>query len=95
MAARKTIKVQELKRLINDMIKGSVNEYKEGRIALAVLLETVLMDTGNYHGFRYLNPDDMKDVQGTTVGINAVDYSKDPTMEEKFDGTDSTRVEYF
>lgn len=50
---RKTITVDSLKSRVNHMLAESVPEVKEGRIALHVLLEGVLMDTGNYHGFRY------------------------------------------
>jgi len=95
MASRKTIKVEYVKERANDMLLKSADHLAEGRKAVTHLLESTLHDTGNYRGFRYLTPNDMKDVQGSTVGINEVDFSADPTMEEKFDGTDSTRVEYF
>ena len=48
---RKTIKVETLKAKVNAMLEKSDNDRVEGRQALAVLLETILMDTGNYHGY--------------------------------------------
>ena len=50
---RKTVTVESLRNHVNHMLTESVDDAKEGRIALHVLLESVLMDTGNYHGFRY------------------------------------------
>ena len=50
---RKTITVEDLKVRVNNMIERS-NSTPEARRALGVLLETVLMDTGNYNGFNYL-----------------------------------------
>jgi len=93
--ARKTIKIQDLKDKINGYLRKSADNLKSERRGMAVVLSGVLHDTGNYRGFCYLTPDQMKDEKGSTVGINAVAYDKDPTMEEKFDGTDDTRVEYF
>lgn len=52
---RKTVPVEDLKKQINMMLRDSVDEAIEGRIALAIVLERVLMDTGNYRGFRYQN----------------------------------------
>lgn len=50
---RSTTKVDDLTVTVNHMIAASPDEDKQARIALSVLIETVLMDTGNYHGFRY------------------------------------------
>lgn len=54
MTTRKTIPVEDVKRMANDMLRDSVDDMTDGRIAVAILLEQVLMATGNYHGFRYL-----------------------------------------
>lgn len=53
MPKRQTIKVNDLRIMVNGMIADSVDEVKEGRVALSVLLEKVLHETGNYRGFRY------------------------------------------
>lgn len=52
--ARKTIEIDRLRTMINTMLEQSKDELTEGRTALAGLLETALMETGNYKGFRYL-----------------------------------------
>lgn len=52
--ARKTIAVSELVTRVNHMIAATADPRREERQALAVLLESVLMDTGNYRGFNYL-----------------------------------------
>ena len=54
MAARKTVKVSEVKDLANKMLANSVDELTEGRQAVASMIEHVLMDTDNYKGFGYL-----------------------------------------
>ena len=52
--ARKTIEVAKVKDLINGMLANSTDDHVEGRRALALALESVLLETDNYHGFRYL-----------------------------------------
>ena len=54
MPKRKTIDVEALKEHANKMLRDSVDEVTEGRISVAVFIEWVLMETGNYKGFRYL-----------------------------------------
>lgn len=55
--ARKTIEVETVRELVNRFIaksaEGGLSE--DGRQILATLIEAVLMQTGNYHGFRYLD----------------------------------------
>ena len=51
---RKTIHVSDLKNRINDMLQQSIS-YEEKR-ALCVLIEDVLFDTDNYHGFKWNLP---------------------------------------
>ena len=55
--ARKTIEVSTVKDHMNMILANSDDELSEYRVALAHALEWVLMDTGNYHGFRYLEWD--------------------------------------
>lgn len=54
MAKRKTFSVAELKARVNRMLTESKPEMVESRVTAACLLETVLHETGNYLGFRYL-----------------------------------------
>jgi hypothetical protein len=56
-ARRKTFDVDDFRITVNAMIADSHNSAREGRIALALLLENVLMKSGNYKGFRYSDGD--------------------------------------
>lgn len=49
---RKTVPVEDLIERVNRMI--DLARTPGERTTLAVLLESVLMDTGNYNGFQYL-----------------------------------------
>lgn len=49
------ISVDKLKRDINHMLEFSIDEKVEGRVALSILLEKELMETGNYDGFKFLD----------------------------------------
>lgn len=56
----KTVRVEDLRLRVNNMIAASWEQSPsgtgaEGREALAVLLESILMETGNYQGFSYLD----------------------------------------
>ena len=91
MAKRKTIKVDDLTRKINDMILHSPDDSKQRREGLMAAIESVLHDTGNYEGFNYLTADMMKrSKNGESVGIN-----REHTTGDKFDNTDNTRVYYY
>ena len=88
---RKTIKVEEVKILVNHMLLNSCDDNRSGREALQTLIETILMETGNYNGFNYLTPVHMATSKnGTTYGI---DFNKD--KDHWFDDTDHTRVFYY
>lgn len=54
MAARKTIPVERIKEQVNHFLAHSKDEDKDARLATANLLYSILMETGNYHGFTYL-----------------------------------------
>ena len=50
---RKTIAVGDLKEMVNRALRQDVpEEYRHG---LCSLLESVLMTTGNYHGYNYVD----------------------------------------
>lgn len=53
MAQRKTFKVEELKKRVNSWLASEYSTPQERRGAYAVL-ESILMETGNYKGFGYL-----------------------------------------
>ena len=56
MSTRKTIEVETIKTMVNDMLEKSIPELVEGRESLAILLSNILMETGNYHGYIQDNP---------------------------------------
>jgi hypothetical protein len=90
--------VEDLKDFANNQLKSSVRyerqkESFEGidaelRKGVMLMIEAVLMDTGNYKGFRYLAVDEVP--TGCTPGIR-----RDRGDEKKFENTDNTRVRYF
>jgi len=63
--ARRTIEVAKLRDKVNEMIAYSHEHHrttaKQNRYALGTLLENVLMETGNYQGFRYLEDPEVVD----------------------------------
>lgn len=54
--ARKTVSVESVKNTVNEML-ANPNVTFDARVSVSVLLESVLMDTDNYKGFRYLEWD--------------------------------------
>jgi len=54
MPSRKTINVDRVRELANRMLRESVDEVTEGREGVYVLLEEILMETGNYKSYDYL-----------------------------------------
>jgi hypothetical protein len=84
---RKTIEVARIKEIVNDMILNSLDDDKSSREHMSLVLEAVLIETGNYSGFQYLSRHDMESsFNGTSYGIND---------DLTFGGTDRTRVRYF
>lgn len=71
MAARKTYPVEDLKVFVNDAL-ASESSTLDGRVAASIILERVLMDTGNYKGFQYVLPGG--DQVPTQVVANSDDY---------------------
>jgi hypothetical protein len=98
MARRKTMNVEDLRNYANNQLSTSIryerqkhmieNIDAEFRKGVMAMIESVLMDTGNYKGFRYLAVDEVP--AGCTPGIR-----RDRGAEKQFDGTDNTRVRYF
>jgi hypothetical protein len=87
--AKTTIKVDELKSMINLAIASDCSLRSEVRAAYANLLEQVLNNTGNYKGYRYLTENEIP------VGFKPGIRTWSTSAEKRFDNTDNTRVEYF
>ena len=56
MRARKTIKVSTIKNSLNGMLEQDIGV--QSKATICCILENILMDTGNYHGFRFDMPTD-------------------------------------
>lgn len=50
---RKTIEVDKVRRLANDYLTNSAPPNDRERAGVASLLEQILLETGNYHGYGY------------------------------------------
>lgn len=57
--SRKTINVEYLKNWANVMLEGDDQENRKVRLGVCLMLEEVLMETGNYNGFKYLEQYDI------------------------------------
>ena len=88
--ARKTIGIENLRMMINDYLMNTTDgpHGRSERIAYISLIDRVLLDTGNYKGFRYLSEKDLR--PGWKPGIRF-----DENEKPHFDDTDKTRVYYF
>ena len=85
--ARKTVDVSFIRNHVNGFLADSTVD-SSARQAMMTILEDVLFETGNYHGFSYLTKNQVP--EGQLPGI----YPEGKTMEEKFENTDTTRVCY-
>jgi hypothetical protein len=90
---RKTIAVERIKEIINEQLKNDKlsQDAKEG---LCGVLEIVLMETGNYHGFNHLgwlNGGSQDWIDGVNRGI----YSEtDYVTKQAFIGPEFDRIYY-
>lgn len=83
---RKTFDVAVVKDLANKELLNSPDDEVGDREGIIYMIEHILMSTGNYKGFSYLNNQDMlNSTYGTTVGI----------INGSYENTDYTRVHYF
>jgi hypothetical protein len=80
------------------MLLNSSDSDQYTRDTMITFLENVLMETGNYKGFRYLIEEDMaKSEYGVIPGRyvpTGVDLTE-LTIDQQFANTDCTRVQYF
>ena len=68
---KKTIKVSELVDQANKSFRDSKNEWREQRRAIQTFVETILHETGNYNGFRYLS--EKESHAGHTYGVEWIE----------------------
>lgn len=79
MKRRKTLEVQEIKDKANQVFRASGDEFKTGRASVKLFVEDILMQTGNYKGFRYLSKDE---TEGRTFGIRFT-HDNTPVFEDQ------------
>lgn len=79
-AARKTVPVEAVRDRVNHFLTHSQNHETAARKALASLLESILLETGNYKGFLYLASELQTGPDGIEAGLR--------------DGYDDTRRQY-
>lgn len=90
--AKKTISVEYIRGFVNDSLQNSTcsPDVREGMIAL---LERTLHETGNYHGFRYLDACELPPNQMPGIMFVYEDGNRKPVFPK--DETDETRRHYF
>lgn len=86
MGKRSTFPVQDLKGIVNNMLAKSIDEAKQQRQGMIAVIERVLMDTDNYHGFQYL---DSEFEPKRATDEHGIPYPK------LRDGYDDTRRRYY
>jgi hypothetical protein len=89
MAKRKTVSVEALTEQANYLLAND-KHGPEHRFGVMALIETVLHDTGNYRGFRYLEISEVP--KGCLPGINA---GPAVSCTQKFEYTDTTRIRFY
>ena len=93
--SRKTFSVEALKNRVNGFISADSNRDPAARQALSFQLESILLETGNYEGFTYLDAREL-DIAGAAPGINTKPNGQAiDDYDAQFAGTDSSRRKYF
>jgi hypothetical protein len=95
MKTRKTIAVESIKNRINSMLLNSSDSDRYARDTMISFIENVLMETGNYKGFRYLIEEDMEKSEYGIIPGRHFPTDVELTIDQQFANTDCTRVQYF
>jgi hypothetical protein len=77
------------------MLLHSSDSNQYTRDTMITFLENVLMETGNYKGFRYLIDQDMEKSDYGVVPGRHFTTDIELTIDQQFANTDCTRVQYF
>ncbi len=98
--ARKTIEIETLKNLVNDILANTTNDFgptRDIRRGAMNVLEAALHNTGNYRGFRNLMLKDVPLGEKPGIAVNETGLIEHTPIEVRFDKatTDNTRVHYF
>jgi len=87
---RKTIEVERLVEMVNNVLQHSAADQVGIRHGMINMLESVLFETKNYKGFRYLNQNEV-DAPYPGIWLNEDGSHNYPAC---FEHTDRTRVRY-
>jgi hypothetical protein len=91
MAKRKTIEISKLVEIANGILQNSGSDYADIRQGAINMIESALMETKNYRGFRYLDETEVD--ASSRPGIR--DTATISRGVDNFRDTDSTRRHYF
>ena len=91
MSKRKTIEVRRVVDICNLYLRTSNPDMAFERKAVMNVCESILFETVNYKGFRYL----LKDECEGNPGINYEGEVPHPDYVLRFSNCDETRVEYY
>lgn len=88
---RKTVSVENIKLMINHILANGY-DTPDTRLGQIVLVESILHETGNYKGFRYLLANEVP--EGELPGIR---YGEEGILPYpvRFENTDSTRICFY
>lgn len=92
--ARKTININALVSKANQMLKSSADNALAERQGIISFISDMLMETGNYHGFKFLVAEQMAS-NSIRPGINYLNGMPHPDVIKRFENTDATRIEFF
>ena len=89
---RKTFSVELLLTTVNNLLQHSAECYADRRTGMISVLESVLHQTGNYKGYRYLTADEIP--AGGMPGIHHGPNGDMLPYPDRFKNTDETRRSY-
>ena len=90
MSKRKTINVAEVRYTVNHILATAIHDddkHRQYRMGMILLLEDILMQTGNYKGYSYLTQDEI--IPDCRPGVR---YENG---KSNFVDTDDTRRNYY
>ena len=92
--SRKTVSVEHMVFWANENLASEYHS-RTHRQGIRHMTEEILMMSGNYKGFRYLNKDETH--YGQLPGINTDQNTPAEalTVEQRFENTDNSRVHYY
>lgn len=89
---RKTVSVESIVDQVNTSLKESTCSA-DIRLGMCTVVEQVLMASGNYNGFRYLDKNEVP--KGQLPGVRIDEDGQCLTYEERFANTDDSRRQYY